>query len=210
MIKNLVFDFGGVVLDINWQAAVEAFAALGLPGAEQAIDRYKQKGLFLDLEEGRADASAFTAKLSEMAGRNLSYEEVETAWRAFFYEPPKARLELLEKLKCSHRMFLLSNTNPFVMGWACSERFTSAGKPLDHYFDAMFRSYELGKSKPSKEIFQIMIDAAPLDPAETLFIDDGRENIECAAALGFKTLHAGEGVDWEDTLKTLFHEGETS
>lgn len=201
MIKNLVFDFGGVVVDIYWEDAVKEFARLGLPDASQTIDRYKQKGIFLDLEEGRIDAETFIDKLSMMAGHSLTYDEVEGAWRAFFRHVSEKRMAMLERLHGKYRMYVLSNTNPFVMGWARSHRFTADGKSLDYYFDKLFLSYKLGMSKPSPAIFKTMIDEARLVPQETLFVDDGESNIKTADSLGFKTLYVREGTDWTETIE---------
>ena len=203
MIRNLVFDFGGVVVDIYWEDAVKEFARLGLPNASQVIDRYKQNGLFLELEEGKINAETFIARFSQMVGRTLTHDEVEAAWLSFFKTVPDARLKMLEELHRKYRMYLLSNTNPFVMGWARSSRFTPSGKSLDYYFDKLFLSYQLGVTKPSPQIFRQMMADVQLSPEETLFIDDGKANTDTARSLGFATLTVNSGDEWTETIASV-------
>lgn len=203
MIRNLVFDFGGVVVDIYWEDAVKEFARLGLPNASQVIDRYKQNGLFLELEEGKINAETFIARFSQMVGRMLTHDEVEAAWLSFFKTVPDARLKMLEELHRKYRMYLLSNTNPFVMGWARSSRFTPSGKSLDYYFDKLFLSYQLGVTKPSPQIFRQMMADVQLSPEETLFIDDGKANTDTARSLGFATLTVNSGDEWTETIASV-------
>lgn len=201
MIKNLVFDFGGVVVDIYWKDAVKEFARIGLGNAGVVLDRYKQNGIFLELEEGKIDQDTFLTRLSELCGgKPVTRDEAEGAWLGFFRTVSEKRMKMLEELHRKYKMFLLSNTNPFVMGWARSTRFTPWGRPLDYYFDKLYLSYKLGVTKPSPEIFQRMIDDAPLLPEETLFVDDGASNIEAARKLGFATLLVEEGEDWTEKI----------
>lgn len=203
MIRNLVFDFGGVVVDINWDNAVARFKEIGLKDADIVLDRYKQQGIFLELEEGKIGKNTFSEKLSEMCGRKLSNEELEYAWLGFFNEISLPRLRMLEELHRKYKMCLLSNTNPYVMDWARSDKFSDLGKGLDFYFDKLYMSYMIGVTKPSADIFEYMIKDSGLDPEETLFVDDGLSNIETARSLGFDTLHVTEGNDWTDSIAML-------
>lgn len=200
MIKNLVFDFGGVVVDLNWDKAVRHFAELGLPNADKVLDRYKQNGLFLELEEGKITAEEFKKGLEAMCGRELSDEELLKAWLGFLNEVSLPRLKVLEELHRKYKMYLLSNTNPYVMGWARSSAFSGDGKGLDYYFDKLYLSYQMGITKPDINIFKRMLEDGNMVPEETLFIDDGLANIEAARSLGLDTLHVIEGEDWTDSL----------
>lgn len=203
MIKNLIFDFGGVVVDIYWDAAVRRFKELGLDNAETVLDRYHQNGLFLELEEGLVDAETFREKLSAMCGRTLSTDEVEHAWLGFFNGVSTAKLKLLEELKRKYKMYLLSNTNPYVMGWARSSRFSEYGKSLDQFFDKLYLSYQIGYTKPDKRIFEAMVADSGILPEESLFVDDGKSNIDTAKSLGFSTLLVEEHADWSDTIAAV-------
>ena len=203
MIRNLVFDFGGVIVDLDFDRAVEAFRSIGLPRAEHMLDKYKQRGIFLDVETGVLTAEGFLHGLSKLCGRKIGFDEAQQAWLAFLLPPDPRRLETLERLRKGHRLFLLSNTNPFIMDWARSPRFSPGGKPLDDYFDKLYLSYEMGVVKPDRDIFLKMMLDAELDPAFTLFVDDGRANVEAAAALGFPTYQPRPGCDWTREVERL-------
>lgn len=204
MIKNLIFDFGGVIADISRESAVNSFRSLGLKDADGMLDSYKQNGIFLELESGRISADDFRQKLGVLCGRELTMQEVERAWLGFFCsETDTARLEFLESLKGRYRMLLLSNTNPFVMNWARSPRFSRLGKPLDHYMEHLYLSYEMKCVKPYKEIFGKMIEHSGIVPEESLFIDDGQANTETARQMGLEALCPAGADEWMDYIKSL-------
>lgn len=130
MIKNLIFDFGGVIAPISREKAVEAFIRLGLADADQRLDKYHQTGIFQELEEGKITADEFQTKLGELCGRTLTWEETREAWMGFFTGLDERLLDCLKELRKRYKLFVLSNTNPYVMDWACSPEFSSKGKPL--------------------------------------------------------------------------------
>ena len=130
MIKTLIFDFGGVIATIDRDRAVAAFARIGLADADARLDKYHQSGIFQELEEGKLDEAGFRAELSRLCGRELTFEEVKSAWLGFFVEVPTAILDYLETLKKRYRILILSNTNTYVMSWACSADFSPSGKSL--------------------------------------------------------------------------------
>lgn len=203
MIRNLVFDFGGVVVDLCWNNAIRRFAEIGLKQADVVLDRYRQQGIFLELEEGKISSGKFMSELSDMCGRQLTVDEVNYAWMGFFEPVSVSKMKILEELHRKYNMYLLSNTNPFVMDWARGSAFSSEGKGLDFYFDRLYLSYEMGVTKPDVEIFRRMIEDSGIVPEETLFVDDGISNIEAARSLGFDTLHAKEGIDWTESLISI-------
>jgi putative hydrolase of the HAD superfamily len=202
LVKNLIFDFGGVIVDIERDRSVNAFLELGLKEAENYLDPYHQNGFFLELEEGRIDADRFCELLGALCGRYVSFNQAKAAWMAFITDVPEYRLEYLESLADKYKLFLLSNTNPFIMDWARSPHFSRKGKRLDEYFNKMFLSYELKCVKPGTGIFQHLIAAGP-DPRESVFIDDGPANIRTAHELGFMTLLTENGKDWRNQLGEL-------
>ena len=141
MIKNLVFDFGGIIADFEFSRALAAFERVGLKNPAEYLDSYHQRGFFRELESGRIGADEFVRRLGECAGREVSYAEAREAWLGFFLLPVSLeRLACLEELRRDYRLYVLSNTNPFVMDWARSSEFSPAGKPLDAYFDKLFLS----------------------------------------------------------------------
>lgn len=203
MIKNLVFDFGGVIVDLDKDKAIRAFKNLGMENIEDYIGLYAQKGIFLEVEDGQIDDLTFCEKISEIVGRKLSYEEVKQAWLGFFAGMDEFKLDYIEELRSKYNLYILSNTNPFVQSWAQSTDFSSKGRSLRDYFDKIYTSYEIGYIKPAPEIFEFMIKDANLNPAETLFIDDGESNIKIAEEFGFKTYLAADGEDWRNEITKL-------
>ncbi len=202
-IKNIVFDFGGVIVNISRDAAVKKFVEIGVANADELLDAYHQTGLFLEVEDGTLTAEEFRKKLSAVAGKELTYEEVLQGWLGFMTDIPLYRLDYLLELRKKYNLYILSNTNPFIMGWARSADFTSAGKPLDYYFDKIYTSYEVKEVKPNRGIFEYMINDAALLPRETLFVDDGSANIKMGKELGMHTFQPINGEDWRDDLSAL-------
>lgn len=203
MIKNLVFDFGGVLTTIDTSQAIARFRQLGLQDPEQYLNAYKQTGIFFQLENGDIDASAFIGELGILCGRSISYDEALHAWMGFIVRVETELMEYLQTLRGDYRLCVLSNTNPFLQGWARSSAFTDCGKSLDDYFDELYLSYLMGCSKPAGTIYRKMLAQGNMKPEETLFVDDGARNIEAAAALGIKTLKAVNGQDWRSDLEAV-------
>ncbi len=202
-IKNIVFDFGGVIVDISREQAVKNFKEVGLEQADEMLGIYKQEGIFLELEEGTLSREDFYDELRKLTGKNITNEQIDYGWFGFFLPIVQGRVDFLLELRKKYNLFLLSNTNPIVMSWARSSQFSSAGKPLDDYFDKLYLSYQLGVIKPESLIFEKMIDDAKINPAETLFIDDGKSNVEVGAKFGFKTFQPKEGEDYRDFFKNI-------
>lgn len=161
MIKNIVFDFGGVIADIDREQAVQAFIRLGVKDADRILDKYHQTGIFQELEEGTLTEEAYRNELGKLCGRTLSWEEVQQAWLGFFTGIDVRKLHYLETLRREgYKLYVLSNTNPYVMGWACSERFSSEGKPLTAYFEKLYLSYQIGCTKPDRRILSSCLPIA--------------------------------------------------
>lgn len=202
-IKNIVFDFGGVIISFDRDQAVKAFRQIGVKEADRLLDKYHQKGIFQEVENGNMDAEAFRRELSKICGKELTYKEVEDGWKGFVTEVPQYKLDYLNELRKKYKVYILSNTNPYIMGWARSVALTPAGKPLDAYVDKIYTSYEAGSTKPDRGIFEYMIKDSGLNPAETIFVDDGASNIAVGEELGFVTLQPENGEDWRRKLEVL-------
>lgn len=203
MITNLIFDFGGVIAPISREKAVEAFARLGLADADQRLDKYHQTGIFQELEEGKISPDCFQQKLGELCGHTPDWKETRQAWMGYFTGLDERLLDCLKELRKRYKLFVLSNTNPYVMDWACSPEFSSKGKSLTEYFDKLYLSYQIGVTKPDRRIFDYLIADAGIDPAESLFVDDGPGNVQAAHALGFQTYCPRNDEDWRDALAAL-------
>lgn len=202
-IKNIVFDFGGVIISFDRDLAVEAFQKIGVEEADSLLGKYHQQGIFQEVENGNMDAETFRRELSKIAGKELTYKEVENGWKGFITEVPQYKLDYLNQLRKKYKVYILSNTNPYMMGWARSTELTPAGKPLDAYVDKIYTSYEAGSTKPDRGVFDYMIKDSGLNPAETIFVDDGAANITIGKELGFVTMQPENGEDWRQKLEKL-------
>ncbi len=195
-IKNIIFDLGGVIITLDHERAVNRFLEVGVDNARELLDPYHQKGIFLELEEGTLSREGFYEALREESGKNISNENIDYGWFGFLKETPDYKLEMLEELRKKYNLYLLSNTNPIIMSWARTGDFSGKGKRLDDYFDKLYLSYELGVTKPDKAIFDHLISDSGINPAETLFIDDGAANIGMGKSLGMKTYQPKNGEDF--------------
>ncbi len=205
-IKNIVFDLGGVIMELDTQRPIDRFKEVGVSDADKLLDPYEQKGLFLQLEKGEIDLNTFQQKLSEHAGKNLSMDDIYYGWMGFIVDVPQEKLDYIKSLRENYKVYILSNTNPVIMRWAKSPVFSPAGLPLTAYVDKIYASFEIGITKPDPQIFQYMIIDANIDPANTLFIDDGKGNIETALSLGFQTYQPENGEDWRDKITEMLSE----
>ena len=200
MIKDIVFDFGGVLTTIDTGRALARFEALGVENPKDYINSYCQKGPFFAVENGDITADGFCKALAGICGREITYDEAKHAWCGFITEVHVEYLEFLQQLRTRYRLSVLSNTNPFIQSWARTPQFTPCGKSLDDYFDKLFFSYCMGCSKPGEEIYRKMLADGSMVAEETLFIDDSDRNLESAAKLGIKTLKVENGEDWRGKL----------
>lgn len=203
-IKKIAFDFGGVIIRQNQQQAVERFKQIGLLDAEERLGAYTQQGIFGQLEEGKITAEDFRWQLSLLIGRAVTIEDCSYAWRGYCDGLPQRNLEALQRLRCEgYGLSILSNTNPFMMGWALSKDFDGNGHSLADYVDALYLSYQMKVMKPSAEIFRRVLEAEGVRPEELLFVDDSSHNISAAQQLGIATFQPVNGEDWTEELFQL-------
>lgn len=201
MIRNIIFDLGGVIITLDQPQAISRFRELGLEDAEQRLDAYTQNGIFGDLERGAITAEQFRVELGKLVGRNVSYDECRYGWLGYCRELPQRNLRALERLRQEgYRLILLSNTNPYMMSWVMSPEFDGQGHALSHYMDACYCSCELGVMKPDREFFHRVLLAEHIAPSETLFIDDGPRNVAMASQMGIRTFCPKNGDDWTNEI----------
>lgn len=198
---HVVFDLGGVVFRLDKMIAIKRFKEIGVSHVEDFLDDYAQKGIFGDLEAGKLSAGQYRDELSQIVGKELTMEQLEYAWTGYAAELYQRNFDALLLLRqLGYPVALLSNTNPFMMKWARSDRFDGNGHGLDYYFDRLYLSYEMQMMKPAPEIFQAMIDGERTAPDNILFIDDSARNCQAAATLGIQTLNPVNGADWREDV----------
>ena len=195
-IKTIIFDFGGVLLNLNMPACVAAFKEVGCETINEYLDHYKQRGLFLDFEEGKISTSDFFKELQKIIGKNVSVQELKNAYLSFLGDIPQYKLDLILELRKKYAVFMLSNINFFIFDYCKQTYFDKNGKNIHDYFDKIYLSCEIGICKPNRRIFDYLLADARLNPNQCLFIDDGEKNIETAKTLGFLTYHAQPHEDF--------------
>ena len=198
MLKNYIFDLGGVLLDIRMQNAYERFAALGLPHAEleQGSSVYK---LMEDYQLGFVTSKEFCQQVAEKCNTATTQHDIEEAWNSICLNIADRKLEALRRLRKAEgvaTVSLLSNTNELHWEYCCKNRFNANGNKPEDFFDRIFLSQELHLQKPNPEIFNTAIRELGASPAETIFIDDSAVNTASAAACGLQTLTVTPDVDW--------------
>jgi HAD superfamily hydrolase (TIGR01509 family) len=200
-IKNLIFDLGGVIINLDTNRTFESFSKLsGIPAAELQ-QKSKQISLFGDYEKGMLTDAEFRSELKTFLSGDFSDAALDDAWNAMLLDIPKGKLHLLEQLKNTHRTFLLSNTNNIHL--ECFNQIVKKSTGLsdiDSYFQKAYYSHLLKMRKPDDEIYLHVLGQHDLDPAETLFMDDNRDNLEGAKRVGIKVAH----IAHPDDLYSLF------
>lgn len=185
--KNIVFDLGGVLADLDLERCREAFRALGMPRIAELVDPYYPAEVFERLERGDLTAHEACDEMRRISGRSeATDEQIARAYQSFIVGIPRYKLQLLRRLReRGLKVFMLSNNNPLVMPYIIDCCFTTDGGTVDDYFDKLYLSYEMHALKPSPAIFRMMIADSGIVPQETLFIDDGEKNVHAARELGF-------------------------
>ena len=194
-IKNIIFDFGGVLLNLDRQACIDAFVSLGFDNVDTYLNDYRQKGIFRQLEMGEVSVCEFFDGVRKAIGKPISDEQIADAWAQFVLDVPDQKLNLLLELQKKYRVFMLSNTNDIHVQRTFPRYFEKDGHTLSDYFEKVYLSNELNMTKPDACIFEYVLQDASIQADETLFIDDAEPNVEAARELGFQTYQAKPGDD---------------
>ena len=201
MIRNLLFDLGGVIIDIERRRCVDAYSKLGLADADTYFGEYAQSGIFMAIEDGSMNVDDFHAAMRELLPDSVSDYQIDTAFQKFIVGIPVERLQTLRKLRRDgYGIYLLSNTNPIMRRGVISTEFGTDGLRREDYFDGMVTSFDARSAKPDAGIFEYAIEQLGIEPSETLFFDDSLANVEAAKALGFEAVHVKPGTEFTDYL----------
>ena len=200
MIKNLLFDLGGVIMDIRRLNCVASFERLGMKDADSFLGEYSQKGPFLQLEEGAISEAEFRTAVRQFIDGEVSDEQIDSAFCDFLVGIPKYRLEQLRELKKQYGIYMLSNTNSIMWHSRIAEDFRQEGLEREDYFDGIVTSFEARSIKPDAKIFHTVVEKLGIKPEETLFLDDSQKNLDAAAELGFQTLLVTPGSEFFELL----------
>ena len=190
-IKNIIFDLGDVILNIDVPVASLSFSKLSGREQQEILDLFKEKDLFRQFETGSLDETGFRNYIRELlVFPDWTDDMIDTAWNSLLLDLPPERVELLKNLRTRYRLFLLSNTSSIHITRVNKILEAATGvKKLDDLFDKVYLSYEMGLMKPDPAIYQQVLEEQGLVAEETLFLDDNADNIKAAATLGIATIH---------------------
>ncbi|MFH1321924.1 MAG: HAD family phosphatase [Bacteroidota bacterium] len=199
-IKNIIFDLGEVLFDVDYKLTFEAFKRLGVDNFDEVYSKIRQTPLFDNFESGSISADTFRAGLRKYIPKPVNNKDIDNAWDAMLIGMPKDRLKLLEQLKNKYRLFLLSNTNELHIKAISKILHNNYGfKNLSHLFEKEYYSFKTGLRKPDFNAFELILSENGLIPGETLFIDDTKMHIDAAKKSGIITYHFQQ----PETLKNI-------
>lgn len=197
-LKNILFDLGGVILDLNVNATLEAFLHMGFPKELLNYPENFYTDVFYKYETGKTTTGEFRDSIREITKVDFRDEDFDRAWNSMLARVPLKRISMLRTLSKKFSLYMLSNTSPLHI-----ERFQqmfrdTAGFPLSEVFTHCYYSFETGKHKPDSAAFKDVIISAGIKVEETLFLDDNIHNVKAAKELGFHVIHITNNLKMED------------
>jgi putative hydrolase of the HAD superfamily len=203
-IINIIFDLGEVILNVDPSEVREVMKAKGVTNIDQLHLELFENGIYLGLETGKVSPEEFRSSIKKIVDVKLTDQEIDEAWNAMLLDIPPERIKFMTRLKSRYRLYLLSNTNPIHYDhYDKYFRDTFDYPSLNTFFTKAWYSHLLGIRKPDPEIFKMILKDGQLNPAETAFIDDLKENTDAAASLGITPCHLEPGKEIMD----LFDDG---
>ena len=204
-IRHIIFDLGGVLLNIDYQLTENAFIAAGVQNFPALYSQLQQSDLFDNWETGKISRPEFIAAMQQASKTTITEAQVLTAWNAMLLDYPVRRLQILQQLRLYYDLFLLSNTNEIHEETFNEILMRTHGIPnIGVFFDKVYLSHRVGLRKPMAAIFERVLNENGLNPAHTLFIDDSPQHIATAKQLGIQTIYLEKGMTIEnDVFKAM-------
>lgn len=200
-IRHIIFDLGGVILNIDYNLTQKAFVDIGITNFDDIYSQLSQIFLFDELEKGNIGKEEFVAELKKVTPAHITESQIITAWNAMLLDFPLRRLQILQQLRLHYDLFLLSNTNEIHEAEFNRILMDVNGIPnIGTFFDKVYLSHRVGLRKPMKEIFERVLTDNTINPKHTLFIDDSPQHIESAKALGIQTIYLEKGMAIEKDI----------
>jgi glucose-1-phosphatase len=197
-LKNIIFDLGAVLINIDYKKTERAFIELGFENFEAMYSQFTADAIFEKLETGKISNEDFYEKLISLNNKSITARQIKDAWNEIILAWRVESLDFLETLSPIYKLFLLSNTNAIHHEYFINSLKTETKRvEIDSLFVKAYYSHEIHFRKPNKDIFEFVAKDATINIAETLFIDDSSNNINTAKLLGFKThlLLEGERIE---------------
>ena len=195
-IKNIIFDLGGVILNVDFAITQQEFVKLGVKNINETFGQYHQIGFFDLFDRGEIDQNEFLAEASMLFPPSVTQQQIINAWNAMLFDLPAERFNLLKKLGKKYRLFLMSNTNIIhYLEYQKIIKETFGIDKLDDLFEKAYYSFLVGMRKPEDRFFNLILNDNNLIAGETLFIDDTHTNTDDAEKLGINGYYLKQGED---------------
>jgi putative hydrolase of the HAD superfamily len=193
-VKNIIFDLGGVLLNLDQDRSREAFIQLGIAQIDELFKAGPTDSFFRKYETGHLTDEEFIAAARAHAHAGTARDQLQVAWNSMLLDFPEERVRFLDSLKHKYRIFLFSNTNSLhVQSFRKSFRDVH-GRELDSLFEKVWYSHIIKRRKPDLEAYRFVLEDGQLTAAETLFVDDTLVNVEGALAAGLQARHLQKGM----------------
>jgi glucose-1-phosphatase len=203
-IKNIIFDFGGVIIPVDTMAYASGMISLGCKNIAGLHEQFVKNHVYMRFEKGRISPDEFRALLRTGFDNPVSDEELDHAWNLMIGEIPPHRVKFLESIRDKYRLFLLSNSNKIHFDYYNGQFIKAYGySSLNDLFERAYYSFMLKLYKPDPAIFEYVLTASGLNPSETMFIDDNQANVEAANKLGIQGIHLSDGMEVAKIITTL-------
>lgn len=202
-IKNLIFDLGNVLYDIDFAKLYHAFDKLGVPNFENHFTLNKSDQLFFDLEKGLVNETTFCEKFNQLYQLNLTKQQIIDAWNSLLIGFRKDSMDWIKVHHETYATLLYSNTNQIHYDYFIPQYAQEIGGDFNALFKKPYYSHEMGMRKPDPASFQYILDQEGLNASETLFIDDNEPNVNAAASVGLQVLYLQPGMHIETELPKL-------
>jgi len=189
LIRNIIFDLGGIFLNIDFSKTEKAFREIGIIQFNDLYTQHHASDIFELLETGKISPEEFHHAFVHETGVHLTYVQLKSAWTALLLDFPIERLHWLKEIGKRYNTFLLSNTNKIHYDVFTKSFYDQTGENFNKHFIKAYYSHEIGLRKPYSESYLYILNEQNIKPEETLFIDDTLKNIEGARRVGLQTLH---------------------
>lgn len=188
-VSTILFDLGGVILNLDYNRTIEAFKIIGENNFEKMYSQAQQNNTFDCFETGKISPDEFRSHLKEILGSGITDQEIDNAWNAMLLDLPKERLDFLTELKKKYRILLFSNTNAIHLKKFREIIFNQHGdlNLLEKTFHKTYYSHEIGLRKPHSEAFEYILNEQNLSSQEVVFIDDSIQHVEGAKSIGINS-----------------------
>jgi len=203
-IKNIIFDLGGVIVNLDIPKTISEFNKLSSKPFESIYTQLQQTPIFDLFDKGQINERDFFIELKPFLNASVTNHQMLLAWNAMLLDFPKHRLDVLNNIKTKYRLFLLSNTNETHIAQFENDLFVQHGfKNLEPFFEKVYYSCRVGMRKPDEEIFQYVLSQNNLNAKETVFIDDSPQHIDGALKTGINAYLLAKNEDVRDLLVQL-------